>query len=333
MSEAIEGTGGSWRSDWDNMTQVEGEMRPREAISMELFFASMEKDPRRVYQEISGLMHGARNHIGRLQLERDNQQRQMNDLDQQVDSLIEERNALQQTVNSLASQIRLVDTQRVQRSAKLDDPKHLTDGKEPIFENWLSRMKRKLAVNATTFQRMKAVSPILKTEQMFETAKEVFVYLHGIYEDVNKLENAKMEYQRLVMRNGDDYHIFATKFLHLAGVAQFQNEDYKADFLHKLSFDLQRMVAAACANCITFREVRDICARTAHYLKSMPSSNNRRPQNTGNPLCHSARGGGKTLYDEDNLPTEGCARYWIGIADNATRFRWIILIATPRRRL
>ncbi|KGQ01590.1 hypothetical protein PAAG_11718 [Paracoccidioides lutzii Pb01] len=52
-----------------------------------------------------------------------------------------------------------------------------------------------------------------------------------IYEDVNKLANARVEYRGLVLRNGDDYHLFVTKFLHLTGEAQVQKEDYTADLL------------------------------------------------------------------------------------------------------
>ncbi|EEH39769.1 hypothetical protein PAAG_01958 [Paracoccidioides lutzii Pb01] len=245
-------------------------------------------------------MDEARSRIGRLQMERDDKQRQVDELNQQVDSLIEERNTLQQAVTSLALQARPAESQKAQRSAKLDDPKHLTYGKEPIFENWLSRMRRKLEVNADHFPTEKSrvayienrtegkavrhLAPRMTNDhpENFETAEEVFEYLQGIYEGVNKLENAKIDYRRLIMRNNDDYHEFVTKFLHLAGEAQIHKEDYKADFLHKLSFDLQRMVTAACASCAAFREVQEICSRTAHYLKGMPNQSNRRPPNSGN---------------------------------------------------
>ncbi|OJD10454.1 hypothetical protein ACJ73_09786 [Blastomyces percursus] len=113
------------------------------------------------------------------------------------------------------------------------------------------------------------------------TAGEMFAYLKDIYEDPSKLENANNDYRRLVMRNGDEYHVFVTKFLHLEGEAQIPKDDYEGDFLHKLSFDLQRMVAAACINCTMFQEVQEICARTAHYLKGM-SNQRSRPANRGN---------------------------------------------------
>ncbi|OJD26293.1 hypothetical protein ACJ73_02333 [Blastomyces percursus] len=219
-----------------------------------------------------------------LTFTKDNLDKTVAELDRQVDELIMERDELQRAVNRLALRIGGIQqeqAERKQRSVKIDDPKHLTYGKEPLFEHWLSSMKSKFAVNADHFpdeaskiayienrtdgaaarhlaNRMREGHP-----EKFATAGETFAYLKDIYEDPNKLENAKNDYRRLVMRNGDEYHAFVTKFLHLAGEAQIPKDDYKGDFLHKLSFDLQRMVAAACINCTTFQEVQEICARTS----------------------------------------------------------------------
>ncbi|EDN04276.1 conserved hypothetical protein [Histoplasma mississippiense (nom. inval.)] len=50
-------------------------------------------------------------------------------------------------------------------------------------------------------------------------------------------------------------------------------------------------------------------------------------------------GGGKTLFDGNDLPTRGGASYWLGITDDATRYRWAILMmskgieATTQRRV
>ncbi|EGC48719.1 nucleolar protein NOP2 [Histoplasma capsulatum var. duboisii H88] len=37
-------------------------------------------------------------------------------------------------------------------------------------------------------------------------------------------------------------------------------------------------------------------------------------------------GGGKTLFDGNDVPTRGGASYWLGITDDATRYRWAILM-------
>ncbi|KAK2732634.1 hypothetical protein FQN57_002595, partial [Myotisia sp. PD_48] len=156
-----------------------------------------------------------------LRAERNEKRAQNEELDHQVNTLMEERNQLQQAVNQLVltgGEPR----ERSQRSAKLDDPKHLTDGKEPLFENWIFGMRRKLAVNADHFpieesriayienrtdgEAARHLAPRMRDEnpEKFLTAEKMLEYLNGIYEDVNKLENAKTEYSRLIMKNGDE---------------------------------------------------------------------------------------------------------------------------------
>lgn len=292
-----------WRSDWDMMTISQENLGGKPPIAKKEFINAMKKDADSVYREIASLMDNARENLCRIRRERDayrTQAERVEQLDKQVDDLMEERDNLQRAVNTLALREAPAEgISRIQRSVKIDDPKHLTDGKEPLFEHWLSRMKSKFMVNADHFPEeaskiayienrtdgnaARHLAPRMREDhpEKFTTADEIFKYLKDIYEDPNKLENAKNEYRRLVMRNGDEYHAFVTKFLHLAGEAQVPKEDYKGDFLHKLSFDLQRMVAAACINCTTFQEVQEICARTAHYLKGMSNPKPRRI-NSGN---------------------------------------------------
>ena len=105
--------------------------------------------------------------------------------------------------------------------------------------------------------------------EKFIIVEEIFVYLKNIYEDSNKLENVKNDYRYLIMRNDDEYHTFVIKFLHLTDETQIFKNNYKENFLHKLSFNLQQMIAVACINCITFQEIQKICARTIHYLKEI----------------------------------------------------------------
>ncbi|KGQ01328.1 hypothetical protein PAAG_12009 [Paracoccidioides lutzii Pb01] len=63
--------------------------------------------------------------------------------------------------------------------------------------------------------------------EKFKIVEKVFKYLQEIYENINKLENAKTEYQHLIMRNKDEYHIFVIKFLHLTSEAEIHKKDYK----------------------------------------------------------------------------------------------------------
>lgn len=159
---------------------------------------------------------------------------------------------------------------RERRSVKIDNPKHLTDGKELKFEHWLSRMNNKLRENAdhfsTKFSKItyienrtdrdaaRHIALCMREDypEKYLTADEVFEHLKEIYENSNKLLNAKNEYRCLVMRNNDDYHEFVTKFLHLVGEVEVSTEDYKHDFMDKLSHDMQKSVAAVHVTTKTF---------------------------------------------------------------------------------
>src|SRR5690349_13524005 len=75
-----------------------------------------------------------------------------------------------------------------------------------------------------------------------------------------------------MMCNGDSYHEFVTKFLHLASEAEVVKEDYLDEFMHKLSFDLQKMVAVAHATSSSFKEFKIMCSRAAHTLKGIAAA-------------------------------------------------------------
>ncbi|ODH51755.1 hypothetical protein GX48_01997 [Paracoccidioides brasiliensis] len=82
-------------------------------------------------------------------------------------------------------------------------------------------MRRKLAVDAGHFpteesqiasienrtegKAARHLAPRMRNDhpERFETAEEVFEHLQGIYEDVNKLENAKFDHRRLITRDND----------------------------------------------------------------------------------------------------------------------------------
>ncbi|ODH49219.1 hypothetical protein GX48_04650 [Paracoccidioides brasiliensis] len=61
------------------------------------------------------------------------------------------------TVSNQATSRGITPSENTRRSVRIDDPKHLTDGKEPKFEHWLSRMKNKLRENTDHYptERMK----------------------------------------------------------------------------------------------------------------------------------------------------------------------------------
>ncbi|KGY14479.1 hypothetical protein PABG_12662 [Paracoccidioides brasiliensis Pb03] len=105
--------------------------------------------------------------------------------------------------------------------------------------------------------------------EQYQTTEEMFEHLKSIYENANKLQNAKSDYHKLIMHNEDNYHEFVTKFLHLAGEAKIAREDYKTDFNDKLFFDLQKMVAIVNAITDTYAEFQKICVQAAHTLQTI----------------------------------------------------------------
>jgi hypothetical protein len=66
-----------------------------------------------------------------------------------------------------------------------------------------------------------------------------------------------------------DYQTFETEFLHLAGEAEIPTANYKDEFMDKLMFDLQKMVAAKHAEDRIFMEFCKIVVQSAHTLKTI----------------------------------------------------------------
>lgn len=97
----------------------------------------------------------------------------------------------------------------------------------------------------------------------------MFTHLKEIYKDPNRLENAKEEFRKLVIKNGSNYHEFLTSFLYLAGEAQISKADLRSEFKNKLSFKLQKLVILAYATTKTFQEFQKQCLIAAHTLSSI----------------------------------------------------------------
>jgi hypothetical protein len=74
--------------------------------------------------------------------------------------------------------------------------------------------------------------------EYYITVKEMFKHLLSIYKNTNKLQQAKNNYRKLVIKNNNNYYSFLTEFLYLAEEAQVAKGDYKSNFMHKLSFKL-----------------------------------------------------------------------------------------------
>ncbi|OJD25470.1 hypothetical protein ACJ73_03166 [Blastomyces percursus] len=132
-----------------------------------------------------------------------------------------------------------------QKSEKIPDPPILTDGKEPKFDDWYSKMKNRLRANQDRYPteelRMAYIElrvggeaadhlrPYLdeQAEEHISTAQELFNVLKEIYEDPNKKEKARDDLQRLYLQRDSDFHEFQTKFLRLAREAKIPHDQYE----------------------------------------------------------------------------------------------------------
>jgi hypothetical protein len=92
------------------------------------------------------------NKLSRYKTERNTAYTDAAEKQTQIDRLINERDELSHTIIQMTVEQRgsLAPT-GLKRSVKIDDLKHLTDGKEPKYEHWLSRMRNKLRENADYF--------------------------------------------------------------------------------------------------------------------------------------------------------------------------------------
>lgn len=219
--------------------------------------------------------------------------RQIAAQDRQITALIEERDNYKDTIADLCVQTRIRGTpwpEQPKRSAKLPDPDPLTDGESPRFEDWLSRMKNKLAGNEDHYptEVMKITYVESRTGgkaakhlasrmrdgavNKFRTADEIFKHLEWIFMDPDRQINARRKFRNLQMKPIDPYHEFLAEFLYLAGEAAIHEFEYKEELYEKLTFKLKEMMALQLDDCATFEEFSTHCSQAANCLQSISES-------------------------------------------------------------
>jgi hypothetical protein len=179
------------------------------------------------------------------------------------------------------------------RTTKLPDPPVLTDGKDPKFTDWLSKMKAKLRANADHYTtedlRMAYVenrtggdaarhlAPYLEDEEhQFQTAKEMLDCLAAIYLDPNRRENARSDFKKLTMKDNEDFHLFLTKFLHLSSEAKVPKENLAEELRDRLTMQLRTLTLVSYLEKKTFAEFRQICSQVAQGIKGINEAELRR---------------------------------------------------------
>lgn len=185
-------------------------------FTYETFKEKFEENPRKLFENIDRDLARLQNSLTDverqlLRKEEDIEaaKHQLAEKEVQIDLLINERDEFQHAVARMA--VRQLDdtpaspTGGTQRSVKLPDPPILTDGKEPKFEDWLSKIKGKLRANEDHYttealriayienrtggDAAKHLAPRLREDSLnyFQNADEMLKYLEAIYLDPNRL--------------------------------------------------------------------------------------------------------------------------------------------------
>ncbi|KAN0069292.1 hypothetical protein V8E54_012307 [Elaphomyces granulatus] len=160
-------------------------------------------------------------------LEHENQRLkdEVSQLEEQADDLIDERNRLQRTVVHLAAShtvSREASATPTEKSVKIPNPPVLTNGKDPEFEDWESRIRNKLEANADHYntevlriayvenrtggKAAKHLRPRLRVNAVnpYITAEEMLKHLESIFQDPNREANSKREFRDDMEAAGND---------------------------------------------------------------------------------------------------------------------------------
>jgi hypothetical protein len=156
------------------------------------------------------------------------------------------------------------DNHNNKRSTKLKDPEPL-DGKFEAggltFDNWLTKMKRKMKGNADHFDteesRLTYVSSLVTGyaytlihprldpdyPTSYQTVSELYEHLFQLFGDPNRKKNARADFKKLYMKKDEKFQDFHARFLQLSTNAETPIAELKDELNDKLEFTLQAFVA------------------------------------------------------------------------------------------
>jgi hypothetical protein len=186
------------------------------------------------------------------------------------------------------------------RSTKIPDPPILTDGKDPKFEDWLLRIKDKLAANEDHYPTPALRLAYVKSrcggraaEHLITRSREEAVnrytdsidildHLKTIYQDVNRVILAKGKFRRLYMKTADKFQEFLSEFSYLAQESGLSEPEWKEELYHRINADLQRSVMRESTDeGYGFREFSKVCTRMANRLEQISIKEQRGRNQTG----------------------------------------------------
>jgi hypothetical protein len=195
-------------------------------------------------------------------------------------------------------------------SAKIPDPKALSDGKDPTYDFWRAAVMRKLKVNADHYPSDTAkvafvigivsgdaanhIEPLIGNDDL--TLTELMDHLDAIFIDPHKRKNARQEYRSLKMSNDGEFHQFVTKFRVTATQAAIPVDIWAEDFYTKLPAYIQRGYAARQGQHAGFDDLVSGLGAYVSTIKAIekehPRASNARGRGRGNPTGTPGRGAG-----------------------------------------
>jgi hypothetical protein len=251
-------------------------------LSFEQFSRDIREDPEGCYQQLTSL----RTMVVRARDQNQDDQVLIVDLQRQVEELSQENQDHLKSISLLIRQNRNPGPSQASRnssvnpessrSTKFPDPPMLSDGKNPRFEDWYTKIKHKLQANSDHYpdEQSKIAYIYSRTEgdaaqhlfprmrddaTPFSSVQDVYDLLKSIYLDPNHVRNARAEFRGLRMRKDEPFQEFHTRFLHLAQEAQISRIEWRDELIEKLRFDLQKAVLPQFHNLSTFQELTDCC--------------------------------------------------------------------------
>jgi hypothetical protein len=174
------------------------------------------------------------------------------------------------------------------KSTKIPDPPILTDGKDPKFEDWLLRIKDKLAANEDHYPTPSLRLAYVKSRcggraaehlitrsrdealNKYTDSIDVLDHLKTIYQDVNRVIFAKGKFRNLYMKPADKFQDFLSEFSYLAQESGLSEPEWKEELYHRINVEMQRAVMRESTDeGYGFRDFSEVCTRMANRLEQI----------------------------------------------------------------
>lgn len=177
-------------------------------------------------------------------------------------------------------------SQSTKRSPRVPDPPCLTDGQDPTWEDWSSKIGFKLEINHDHFEneRMKLVYVLSRTagkafehtycrsqknsDDPFSTADEVLKDLSESFEDPDKYENYRREFVKL-NQGVKKFSDFYAEFKRLASYLGYNEKQLLAELKDKMAPRLRSALAALEPQLTQLPPTKNYCIRVDNEHRAM----------------------------------------------------------------